>query len=318
MIVFVVCASVYGAPPRSGYISRNDLLEYQTQFTWDKAASSVVRITLMNDGKETYSGTGFFISEDGYFVTSFDLMRRCFESTKDRAEKSVDIRCERENLRYVAEYKNREYGVSVISHPSEAQANPWFGKAATDRIDPFDSCNFVVGKIRLREGEKVSFLTIAAPAQGRSEATGLLPMPLARIFLPGFTNDGNYRLATGEVNFLDGAQRGFVIADEAATRVMFPPPQDEEERKMREDVLRRVFPNGMGEGIRVDRSTIGSPALDAAGVVRGMLVSVALELKVGHFLTRNALLTHLFTTTEPTRAPLFHIVVSGGTKYYLE
>lgn len=292
-------------------LDQKELREYATKFTWDDMSDNVFRLVQKENNKiqdiEKWGFSAFFISSDGYFIAPYRGVKACLDGKMEKAGRSVDIPCgdEDSKVKFVAEYKNKEYYVSIVGHPA---------KTDIDENDMHKSMEWVIGKAKLEKGEKVGAISFDKIPASLNKPVGSyqLMSPHGRVFIPGFLPDGKYALATGEVTFVESNSLSMLIADfdgfGAFTKNFDGAPPAVVAN------LKAKLQNATG--LKLPVQTVGAPVVSGDGKAKGLVVAVGQGQKMVFITGRKPIFDFYFTEKKPANATLE--IEAGGTKYYLK
>jgi hypothetical protein len=183
----VIAHSQMKAPNRYISFAEGDKVLHATtpaRFKYNDVMAGTFLLTMKKlDGEKEFDlgpSTGFFISEDGYFVAAAHGVGECYENTKQVGEYSVSIDCGTgstgkyflEAQRFTGEInpyskdvvrsKDRGYyKIKIISHASFADTFPHFDPKDPEKSHSFSGQDFVIGKIEPYEQEKFQYFKFA-------------------------------------------------------------------------------------------------------------------------------------------------------------
>jgi len=238
---------------------------------WREIKSSVAPLVKTQDNQYDSHGTAFFISSDGYFVTTAHGLEDCRRGHDSKAEYTKQLSCADlpHGVKYQAFFNGKPHNFSIISHNTTVAMNH-SGSASQHLASP----DVVIGKMDLEPGEQTKPLKLSAPSGQldlKSQAEWVPIYPAQKVFILGYPGRGidvhtssqrqGLKVISSYITHEDSQHRGYYIGS-------------------REDVggqylsnLRRYNQSDIDLGIRIVGGASGGPALDENCNVVGMTVA---------------------------------------------
>ena len=271
LIVFIILVLAF--PPLVGaeYLTSADQLKsVGAQFSWRDVESNSVKISLeYDDGatkKRAQLGSGFLISPSGLFITAYHVMTYCLEGRRESSsfDDRIDCSAAHPRARYVAQNRDREYEIEVLSHLNEIDSTS--GKTSQTPDEIIKQRDFVIARLKADPTVRFPYWQLKDFKQGNIDLRRpradfeIQPLfPPKKVFIAGYPQQGQFRISHGFLNLCDDKHRGYFSADYA----LYPP----------------AYLRGAGIaldtkwGMRVENHMSGGVVLDAAGNPIGIVVN---------------------------------------------
>ena len=271
LLIYIIVALALPSLAGAEYLTGAEQLKsVGAEFTWRDVESNSVKISLeYYDGstkKRAELGSGFLISPSGLFITAYHVMTYCLEGRKEssRFDDRVNCSAAHPRARYIAQNRDHEYEIEVLSHLNETDSTN--GKSSHTPDEIIKQRDFVVARLKADPGVRFPYWQLRDFTQGNIDLRRpradfeLQPLfPPKKVFIAGYPQQGQFRISYGFLNLRDDKHRGYFSADYA----LYPPAY------LRDAGIALDTKWGM----RVENHMSGGVVLDAEGNPVGIVVN---------------------------------------------
>lgn len=314
LLTFIIVLLLLPAPASSRFSTSAEEFSRSpgVAFTWAEARSKSVKILLeYHDGKQGWRrvnlGSGFLLSPEGLFVTAYHVMKFCLAPQRHTSGLSVRIDCSavRPGVRYIAQNRDNEYEIEIVSYLREADSTNGKAKHTPDEI--IKQRDFVVARLKNRDNERFPYWRLRDFDQRRIDTANptadfnLTPlMPPKRVFIAGFPNHHDFVISEGFLNLTETNNRGYFATDLNVYSTLYLQSQGVD--------------TDTQWGMRVDNHMSGGAVVDSSGYVVGLVVNgnhntagiLSIENILSTFFSRGSGYgTRPAVILNPTNTPLF-------------
>jgi len=265
--------------------------------------------------------TGFFISENGYFITAHHALKDCLHENPNAKEEenefSKEINCTNYiegNYNYFAYYKGKQYGISIISHISKNDSLPDDVNIVKTRVEKKD---VIVGKVHFLEGIKVPSVSFSLPdglwigrsfipRQSSKDDFFVIIFPFIEVVIPSYSQF-SFKLKSALVTHTDIYGSQYYI---------FQPDASDISKLLNNYIKSESELKAFTFGMKPESGDSGSPVLVKPNHLLGVYSGGNDKEKIGILYSRDGILDTFFTSSE-IKSPLL-IIKADEKTYYLK
>lgn len=312
LLFLMVVGMVFPSQGAGNFLEGTDHLSAEgARFSWEQAEAKSLRILVeyrdaLGEWKATELGSGFLISNEGYFVTAYHVMKYCLLKKKGAASFSDPVACSNQSpqIRYKALNRGQLLDIEIISHLREQDSVD--SKATQTPDETIKQRDFVIGKLRttrtnFAHWQVKDFREGVIDLKRPSAEFEFEPLyPPKKVFVIGYPGTREFAITAGYLNLKESNRRGYFAADIE----LYSP-----------GYLQNVgISPDTKWGIRVENHMSGGAVVDADGFVVGLVVNghanttgvLSIENVLENFTSRsNVVGGERAVILLPTKVPLY-------------